>query len=81
MADRYARGFRAASAAGKRLIHEMADQLDRRTDEECRSGQPPSIVVQKLHLAAQRVGALKPPGRASASGVPITRRMPPPKKV
>ncbi|MFC0305326.1 hypothetical protein ACFSTI_19505 [Rhizorhabdus histidinilytica] len=73
MADRYARGFRAASAAGKRLIHEMADQLDRRTDEECRSGQPPSMVVQKLHLAAQRVGALNPNITRSRSGIPLTK--------
>ncbi|ARR52161.1 hypothetical protein HY78_01135 [Rhizorhabdus wittichii DC-6] len=73
MADHYARGFRSATAAAKRVIHDMADRLDRRTDEECRSGQPPSIAVQKLHLAAQRVGALQPPGRRSGSGVPITK--------
>jgi hypothetical protein len=73
MTDHYAHGFRSAAAAGKRIIHEMADQLDRRTDDECRSGQPPSMVVQKLHLAAQRVGALQPPGRRTASGVPITK--------
>lgn len=73
MADRYAHGFRSAAAAGKRVIHDMAQDLDHRTDEECRAGKPPSMVVQKLHLAAQRVGALQPPGRASASGVPITK--------
>ena len=73
MADRYAHGFRSAAAAAKRVIHDMAEQMDRRSDEECRTGKPPSMVVQKLHLAAQRVGALQPPSRQSSSGVPITK--------
>ncbi|WP_374649013.1 hypothetical protein [Rhizorhabdus sp.] len=73
MSDTYARGFRSAAAAGKRLLHDMADQLDRRTTEESFAGKPPSMAVQKLRLAAQRVGALQPPGRSSASGVPITK--------
>lgn len=73
MADRYAHGFRSAASAAKRVIHDMAEKLDRRTDEECRTGKPPSMVVQKLHLAAQRVGALEPHGRQSGSGIPITK--------
>ncbi|QTH21967.1 hypothetical protein HRJ34_00035 [Rhizorhabdus wittichii] len=73
MADTYARGFRSAAAAGKRLIHDMADQLDHRTQEDAFAGKPPSVTVQKLRLAAQRVGALQPPGRQSASGVPLTK--------
>jgi hypothetical protein len=80
MADRYAHGFRSAIAAGKRLLHEMADDLDHRTSEESFAGKPPSMAVQKLRLAAQRVGAIQPPGRTAASGVPITRQMPAPKK-
>ncbi|MBO9377703.1 hypothetical protein GG804_13080 [Sphingomonas histidinilytica] len=73
MADRYAHGFRSALAAAKRELHDMANQYDSRTPEECASGKPPSRAVQKLHLAAQRVGALQPPGRRTASGVPITK--------
>ena len=73
MADRYAHGFRSAIAAAKRVLHDMAEHHDHRTDGEARAGKPPSMIVQKLHLAAQRVGALEPPGRASASGVPITK--------
>jgi hypothetical protein len=73
MADRYAHGFRSAISAARRELHDMANQYDNRTPEECSLGKPPSMAVQKLHLAAQRVGALQPPGRASASGVPITK--------
>lgn len=73
MADRYAHGFRSALSAAKREIHSMAEQCDHRTADEARTGKPPSMAVQKLHLAAQRVGSLQPPGRASASGVPITK--------
>lgn len=73
MADRYAHGFRSAVAAAKRELHDMANHYDKRTPEECRSGKLPSMAVQKLHLAAQRVGALQPPGRASASGIPLTK--------
>lgn len=73
MADHYARGFRSAAAAGKRLLHDMADQLDHRTQEDAFAGKAPPMVVQKLRLAAQRVGALEPPGRTAGSGIPITK--------
>jgi hypothetical protein len=73
MADRYAHGFRSALAAAKRELHDMANQYDSRTPEECASGKPPSRAVQKLHLAAQRVGALNPNITRSRSGIPLTK--------
>ncbi|KKC27320.1 hypothetical protein [Sphingomonas sp. SRS2] len=74
MADRYAHGFRSAISPARRELHDMADQYDNRTPDECSSGKPPSMAVQKLHLAAQRVGALQPIRKQSPSGVPITKK-------
>lgn len=76
MADRYAHGFRSATAAAKRLINDMADQNDTRTSDDAFAGRPPSESVRRLRQAAMAVGALQPPGRSSASGVPITKGKP-----
>lgn len=73
MANDYARGFRASNAAAKRLLHEMADELDDRTAEDSFAGKPPSTTVRKLRLAAQRIGALDPNIARSRSGIPITK--------
>lgn len=74
MTDRYAHGFRSAISAAKRELHDIANHHDNRTPEERATGKPPTMIVQKLHLAAQRVGALQPPGRSAASGIPLTRK-------
>lgn len=69
MADQYARGFRSALSAAKRELHDMADELDRRTEDEAFAGKSPIEAVRRLRQGAQRVGALKPHSRAASGAL------------
>jgi len=74
MSDRYAHGFRSAISAAKRELHDIANHHDNRTPDERATGKPPTMIVQKLHLAAQRIGSMQPIRHQSPSGIPITKK-------